>query len=144
MKTKLLIIFLLGVLFLDCERFRHLPPEERFNKIVEYLNDELNLTKDQYQQLQSIKVSILQRYKSIETNLFWFDQNFLNDFEKGNFNKEEVKKNIKNLHNKMLENRLQDVEDVYPFVQTLSYDQRKKLVELINKYKSHFKRHLPN
>lgn len=142
MKEKIIILlFVITITITGCERFHHLPPEKRFDKIVEYLNDELSLTPEQYQQLTKVKEKMIERHKSMKRSPFWFDENFLKDFENGKIDKEEVKKSIKELHNKVLENRLQDIEDIYPLVQTLSSEQRKKLVDLIIKHKKHFQRH---
>ncbi len=136
-----LILILLTLLFSYCYRFRHLPPEERLNKLVEYLKNELDLTESQYQELLRIKNNIQQRYQQLEKSPFWFDDNFLKQFEDGKINKEEVKKQVREFHMELMENRLKDIEEIYPFYLSLNPEQRKKLVALIQEHKEHFKRH---
>lgn len=142
MKEKIIsLLFVILITITGCERFHRLPPEKRFDKLVEYLNDELSLTPEQYQQLKKVKEKMIERHKLIKPPPFWFDENFLKDLENGKIDKEEIKKSIKEMHNKILENRLQDIDDIYPLVQTLSSEQRKKLVDLIQKHKKNFQRH---
>jgi Spy/CpxP family protein refolding chaperone len=118
-----------------------MPPEKRMEKMVEYLKSELDLTDAQYKQLQSVKENILQRYKSIKKPPFWFSDDFLSQLEKGTVDKEQVKKEVKEFHNVMLENRLKDIDDISSFVNTLTPDQRKKLADLVREHREHFKKH---
>lgn len=134
----ILIIFILST---NCFKFRHLPPEQRFNKLIEYLKDELDLTESQYQELIRIKNNIQQRYKKTDKLPFWFDNNFLKQLEEGKANKEEIKKQVRDFHLELMENRLKDIEDIYPFYMSLSPEQRKKLVDLIQEHREHFQRY---
>jgi Spy/CpxP family protein refolding chaperone len=118
-----------------------MPPEKRMEKMVEYLKSELDLTDAQYKQLQSVKENILQRYKSIKKPPFWFRDDFLSQLEKGTIDKEQVKKEVKEFHNVMLENRLKDIDDISSFFNTLTTDQRKKLADLVREHREHFKKH---
>lgn len=135
--TLLLLLFGLT----SCHKFRHLPPEERANKLVEYLKEELELTESQYKELQSIKERIINRHKETRKPPFWFNEKFLSQLENGTIDKEEIKKEVKDFHTKLLENRLKDIDEIYPFLISLSPEQRKKLVELIQEHKEHFKKH---
>jgi predicted transcriptional regulator len=124
-----------------CHRFKHLPPEQRANKLVEYLKEELNLTNQQYQELQSIKTKIMARHKEIQKPPFWFNDDFLIQLEKGDIEKDKIKKEIKEFHEKLLENRLKDIDEIYPFISNLSQEQRSKLAKLIKEHKKDFKKH---
>lgn len=144
MKQKtihIILMLILGISWANCYRFHHMPPEKRMEKMVEYLKSELDLTDAQYKQLQSVKENILQRYKSIKKPPFWFSDDFLSRLEKGTIDKEQVKKEVKEFHNVMLENRLKDIDDISSFVNTLTPDQRKKLADLVREHREHFKKH---
>lgn len=144
MKTKLLFILLsAGIIFtkVNCYKFKHLSPEERINRIVEYLKEELELSDEQYQLLLTIKEKSIKRHKEIKKDPYWFKDDFLNQLESGNIDIEKIKKEIKDFHQSLLENRLKDIDDVEPFIKSLNPEQRKKLVQLIKEQKNHFRKY---
>ncbi len=144
MKLKtitIILMIILGISWVNCYRFHYLPPEKRMEKMVEFLKSELDLSDAQYKQLQSVKENIQQRYKSIKKPPFWFSEDFLSQLEKGTIDKEQVKKEVKEFHHIMLENRLKDIDDISSFVSTLTQDQRKKLADLVREHREHLKKH---
>ncbi|MCS7204225.1 MAG: Spy/CpxP family protein refolding chaperone [Leptospiraceae bacterium] len=142
MKTKITIIVILGFtwIFSNCYG-HHYPPEKRLNKMIKYLEKELDLTETQVAQLEQIKQKMLERSKSQRKVPFWFEDGFLSQLESGKLDKEVLKNEVRSLHAKMLENRLQDIEDLYPFYLNLSPEQRKELVELMKEHKKRFEKY---
>ncbi len=143
--TKIfLLILLLGLILFsltNCERFRRLPPEQRLDKIVEFLNKELNLREDQYQNLIMIKEEIKKKYKENKKLPFFLEEKYIQQLENNSLNKEEIKNQIKEFHNSMLESRLYEFDKVFPFLQSLDESQRKKLADLIRKHREHMEKH---
>ncbi len=142
-KIFLLILFLGLILFsfANCERFRRLPPEQRLDKMVEFLNKELNLREGQYQNLIMIKEEIKKKYKENKKLPFFLEEKYIQQLENNSLNKEEIKNQIREFHNSMLESRLYEFDKIFPFLQSLDENQRKKLADLMRKHKEYMEKH---
>lgn len=125
-------IILGGMLFYGC-KFHH-SPEDRAERLIRYLSDELDLTKGQQEKLESFKNEMLERRKESQECHKESKAIFMDELKKDSIDQDRFLGMYNNHKPKMDETVKFIISNFADFHESLTAEQKTKLIEKIESF----------